>query len=434
MKEPPPPTESVDKPHSFEQLGVCTWLVDAVNAMRITAPTPIQVSCIPPILEGRNCIGGAKTGSGKTIAFALPILQKWSQDPYGVFALILTPTRELALQIDEQIAALGAPMNLKHTLVVGGYNMLPQALDLSRKPHIVIATPGRLADHIQSSGSETWGGLQRAKFLVLDEADRLLQESFSQDLDVCMSVLPEPTQRQTLLFTATITDAVTHVKKRAEEQGSAHRPFFHHIDEGALAVPITLQQYYLFIPAQVKEAYLVTLLLAESNAEKSALVFVNRTHTAEVLGRVLRSLEVRSTSLHSRMSQRDRADSLGRFRAEAARVLVSTDVSSRGLDIPAVEMIVNFDLPNDPNDYIHRVGRTARAGRKGQSVSFVSQRDVLLVESIEKRVGKRMDEYKEIPESKVIKGALQEVSTAKREAVMAMDKEQVKRKRKLRAG
>ncbi|GAO48345.1 DEAD-domain-containing protein [Saitoella complicata NRRL Y-17804] len=403
---------------TFKSLGLDKWLVDALASMSIRKPTAIQAACIKPILEGNDCIGGARTGSGKTAAFALPILQKWSRDPWGVYALVLTPTRELALQIAEQFAALGAPVDLKHAVVVGGMDMMQQCLALSRRPHVVIATPGRLADIIRSNGDETIGGLKRCKFLVLDEADRLLNPSFADELEDCMSVLPDGSNRQTLLFTATMTDAIRQLTEQPPKPGRS-KPFLHEV-ESSLAVPSTLQQTYILLPSYVREAYLHTLLSLEVNEKKSAIIFVNRTRTAELIRRTLRALGIRVTALHSDMPQRERVDSLGRFRAQAARVLVATDVASRGLDIPTVEMVVNYDLPRDPDDYVHRVGRTARAGRSGESVTFVSERDVLLVEAIEERVNAKMTKYDGVSDNMVVKN-LTTVAEAKREAVVQMD-------------
>lgn len=416
---------------AFTRLGVSKWLEEALNNMAITTPSAIQNACIPPILDGRDCIGGAKTGSGKTIAFAAPMLTKWSEDPYGVFGLILTPTRELALQIAEQFAALGATMNLKTCVVVGGVDMIKQTLELQTKPHFVIATPGRLADHINSSGEEAISGLRRVKHLVFDEADRLLSATFAPDLEVIMDILPDPEKRQTLLFTATVTDAVRALKDKPVKPGKS--PVFIHevTNPDDVAIPSTLTQSYLLMPSYVKEAYLYSLLTHEENKDKSAIVFVNRTYTAELLRRMLQKLEVRATSLHSEMPQSERMNALGRFRAEAARVLIATDVASRGLDIPVVQMVINFDIPADADDYVHRVGRTARAGRKGESVSLVAERDVVRIENIEARVKQKMNLYDKVTDSKIVKEALTPVSVAKREAVMDMDKDNFGEKRKL---
>lgn len=310
-------------------------------------------------------------------------------------------------------------MNLKQAVIVGGMDMVTQCIELQKRPHIVIGTPGRLADHIRSSGEEAIAGLRRIKFLVLDEADRLLTPGFAIDLETCMSVATKVKDRQTLLFTATITPAVLQLK-----DSSKHKVFLHEVQsDSKLSTPDSLSQSYILLPSHVRESYLVSLLSSPANEKKSAIVFVNRTTTADVLRRILRTMDIRVTALHSSISQRERIDSLNRFRAEAARILVATDVASRGLDIPQVQMVVNFDVPADADDYIHRVGRTARAGRAGESISFVTEHDVARIQAIEKRVGKQMDKYDKVKESEVIKNWLQPVSTARREAIMDIERE-----------
>jgi ATP-dependent RNA helicase DDX49/DBP8 len=207
---------------TFADLNVSPWLVSSLANMAIKNPTRIQSAAIPEILSGRDCIGGSRTGSGKTVAFAVPILQQWSKDPFGIFGLVLTPTRELALQIFEQFKAIGAVQNLKVCLVTGGSDMRAQAIELAKRPHVVIATPGRLADHINSSGEESIAGLRRVKFVVLDEADRLLaagKGSMLPDLGVCMEVLPESSKRQTCLFTATVTAEVRALQDKPRGKG-----------------------------------------------------------------------------------------------------------------------------------------------------------------------------------------------------------------------
>ena len=207
---------------TFADLNVSPWLVSSLANMAIKNPTRIQSAAIPEILAGRDCIGGSRTGSGKTVAFAVPILQQWAKDPFGIFGLVLTPTRELALQIFEQFKAIGAIQNLKVCLVTGGADMRAQAIELAKRPHVVIATPGRLADHINSSGEESIVGLRRVKFVVLDEADRLLaagKGSMLPDLGVCMEVLPESGKRQTCLFTATVTAEVRALQDRPRPKG-----------------------------------------------------------------------------------------------------------------------------------------------------------------------------------------------------------------------
>jgi ATP-dependent RNA helicase DDX49/DBP8 len=421
----------------FQALGVDPWLLNSLSAMQITRPTPIQTQTIPSILAGSDCIGGSRTGSGKTIAFSVPILQKWAEDGYGIFALILTPTRELALQIFEQIKALSASSSLKATLVIGGADMRAQAIALATRPHIVIATPGRLADHIEVSGEDTIGGLRRVRFVVLDEADRLLTPgpgSMLPDVDKCLNILPSPNSRQTLLFTATVTPEVRLLKEQPRPTG---RPALKivEIETEAIAVPPSLKQTYILVPTTQRETYLHVLLSTPMNTARSAIIFCNRKETATYLEYLLRLLEHRVTSLHSNLQQRERINNLARFRARVAGILVATDVAARGLDIPTVDLVVNYDLPRDPDDYIHRVGRTARAGRPGLSVTLIGQRDVLLVQAIEERVGSKMEEYEEKDvsiTSRVAKESnLKLVGDAKREALVRIEENRdVKGKRK----
>ena len=307
--------------------------------------------------------------------------------------------------------------------------MRQQAINLSQRPHIVIATPGRLADHIETSGEETICGLRRARFVVLDEADRLLASaskhgSMLPDVDTCLSVLPPPTKRQTCLFTATVTPEVRALKEMPRTPGKPPL-YICEVDTETLAVPETLHQMYITVPEQHREVYLHTLLSTPANASKPTIVFCNRASTAAHLERTLRLLDHRTTSLHSALSQRERTDNLARFRARAARILVATDVAARGLDVPAVALVVNFDVPRDPDDYVHRVGRTARAGRRGESVTMVMMTDLDLLGAIEDRVGgKKMQAYEEEGvslEGRVIRDGLKIVGEKKREAMVQIE-------------
>ena len=412
---------------SFEALRVAPWLLQSMSAIAINHPTPIQRACIPEILKGRDCIGGSRTGTGKTIAFAVPILQKWAEDPFGIYAVVLTPTRELALQIHEQFQALGAPQSLKTALITGGTEMRPQAVALSQRPHVVIATPGRLADHVRTSGGDTIVGLSRARVVVLDEADRLLASgpgSMLPDVDTCLSVLPPAAKRHTLLFTATVTAEVRALKSLPRPEG---RPevFVAEIDAAddspQSLIPSKLKQTYLQVPMTHKDAFLHVLLSVDTiSALSSVIVFCNRTKTADLLHRILLSLDHSVTSLHSRMPQAQRNKNLFEFRSSKARLLVATDVAARGLDIPDVALVINYDVPRNPDDYIHRIGRTARAGRSGTSITFVGQRDVELILAIEKHVGSQMVEWKQEGvniETRVLKGrTLKDVGEARMEA------------------
>lgn len=305
--------------------------------------------------------------------------------------------------------------------------MRSQAIALAQRPHIVIATPGRLADHIRTSGEDTVCGLRRVRFVVLDEADRLLAAngpgSMLPDVEECLGALPLPAERQTLLFTATITPEVMALKNMPRQPGR-EPVFVCEVDTDALAIPPTLKQMHLQIPVTHREHYLHMFLLTPANADKSAIIFCNRTSTADFLHHLLRLLDHRVTALHSKLPQRQRIDNLGRFRASAARILVATDVAARGLDIPEVKLVINYDIPRDPDDYIHRVGRTARAGRKGDAVTFVGQRDVELVLAIEQRVGRQMEVWEEEGvnlETRVVRDALKLVGEKKREALLEVE-------------
>ncbi|KAH9827445.1 ATP-dependent RNA helicase DBP8 [Teratosphaeria destructans] len=425
---PPSIQASIDSNDNstFATLGVDPWLISSLSHMAIKWPTRIQKGCIPQIIAGRDCIGGSRTGSGKTAAFAVPILQQWARDPSGIFAVVLTPTRELALQLYEQIVAIGARQGIKAVLVTGGADMRTQALELAKRPHVVIATPGRLADHIKTSGTDTIRGLKKVKFVVLDEADRLLatgKGSMLPDVETCLSALPPSSNRQTCLFTATVTPEVRALKDSPRTPGKPP-VFVCEVDTEDLAIPTTLKQTYQLVNVVHKEKYLHVLLLTPANAKKSIIIFCNRTSTATLVEYMLRKLDHRVTSLHSGLRHEERVSNLARFRARAARILVATDIAGRGLDIPDVGLVINYDLPRNPDDYIHRVGRTARAGKTGTSISLVGQRDVELVHAIEARVGREMEEYSEEGvnvETRVVRDALNVVGEKKREAMLAIE-------------
>ncbi|KAJ3018648.1 hypothetical protein HKX48_002754 [Thoreauomyces humboldtii] len=396
---------TVPAKRTFRDLGLDSWLEDALRSLSIKEPSEIQQACIPEVLAGKDVIGSANTGSGKTAAFALPILQKLAEDPFGVFALVITPTRELAFQIAEQFRVLGAGVNLKQTVVVGGLDMMTQALELSRRPHVIVATPGRLVDHINSSTDAV--NLKRLKFLVLDEADRLLDDTFADDLAVILDRLPK--KRQTLLFSATLTEEI-----KSLNFSSTSKPFTYQCNARFDTVE-KLEQSYVFISSTVRDAYLTQLI--QSNFEdKTIIIFTQTCRTAERLRIMLRELNLRSTALHAQMSQADRLGSLAKFKGGIVPILIATDVGSRGLDIPAVQVVINYELPADATDYIHRVGRTARAGRGGLSLSLVTQHDINVLLNIENKMGKKMTELP-VAENDVLE-ILNEVALAQRVANM----------------
>ncbi|KAJ7507739.1 ATP-dependent rRNA helicase RRP3 [Mycena galericulata] len=439
---------------TFSGMGISTSLQAALTSMSIRTPTEVQAACIPPLLQGRDCIGNAKTGSGKTIAFALPILQKLSVDPYGIFALILTPTRELAFQISEQFAVLGGSLNVRTAVVVGGMDMMSQALELGNRPHINL---------LRSSGGE-WD-LSRVKFLVLDEADRLLSPTFAPDLSYLFGTLPK--DRQTCLFTATLTPSIEALAATPPRPGK-DKPFVHRMLQSVETVE-TLKQHYILVPSHVREMYLFHLLCnppestvhlrrappepAKSSRKPKSkkqkkptdddeepeqppptIIFCARPRTAAFLTNLLKTLSIRSTALHSRLTQRERLSSLSLFRSFVVPVLISTDVGARGLDIEDVAIVINWDLPNEPEEYTHRVGRTARAGRGGVAISFVTERDEERILKIEERINTRLEEMT-LPEARVLE-KLNAVATAKRLANMELhdskfgEREEIQRKKR----
>lgn len=405
---------------SFKQIGVPQWLCETLSGVSITTPTRIQSTTIPEILGGKDCIGGAATGSGKTLCFAAPILTKWAQDPMGIYAIILTPTRELALQIGDQFAAMGSNINLKSAVIIGGEPLIDQANKIKENPDVIIATPGRLA-HLIDEHPYDVKGLKRVKFLVLDEADRLLTDSFTDHLSTCINSLPSPERRQTLLFTATVTDAVRSLQDK-KPKGEVVLHELDKIDNVVIPERLTLQ--YILTPVAIKESLIVSLLTNDQFKDSTVMIFVNRSQTCEYIKRVLMNCRIRVTSLHSEMPQAERTNSLHRFRAGAARVLVSTDLGGRGLDIPSVELVINYDLPRDPDDFVHRVGRTGRAGRKGISISVLTPNDLDRVLAIEERVNRKMEEYEDdsLNDDKVQLN-MKMVTNAKVDARMSMDKE-----------
>ncbi|KAL7302883.1 hypothetical protein TKK_0004113 [Trichogramma kaykai] len=397
---------------TFKDLKISPWLIEQLKSVGIKEPTPIQENCIPAIMAGKDVIGAAKTGSGKTLAFALPIVQKLSEDPYGIFALILTPTRELAFQISDQFAVIGKSINLKKCTVVGGLDMMYQGQELSRRPHIVVATPGRLADHLQSCDTFS---LQRIKFLVLDEADRLLGGNYDAQMSIIFKAIPK--ERQSLLFSATITDALDKVK-----QVSSKEVFmWESTDDSGLATVKELDQRYVLCPYNVRDAYLVEVIrtFRYDNATGSIMIFTDTCKNCQLISMTMNEVGFENVALHAMIKQKDRLTSLQKFKSKQVKILIATDVAARGLDIPIVSLVINHNIPNIPKEYIHRVGRTARAGRNGMAISLVTPQDIKLLHAIEELVGTKLTNY--VVSDKEIVQIFTEISATKREAEAQLD-------------
>ncbi|XP_015516157.2 probable ATP-dependent RNA helicase DDX47 [Neodiprion lecontei] len=365
---------------TWKDLGIVDSLCQACEELKWKTPSKIQKEAIPLTLQGKDVIGLAETGSGKTGAFALPILQALLENPQRYFALILTPTRELAFQISEQFEALGASIGVKCAVIVGGMDMMSQALTLAKKPHILIATPGRLVDHLENTKGFN---LRSLKYLVMDEADRILNMDFEVEVDKILRVIPR--ERRTLLFSATMTKKVQKLQR-----ASLQNPIKVEVSTKYQTVE-KLQQSYIFIPAKFKDVYLVHIL--NELAGNSFMIFCATCNNTLRTALLLRNLGFMAVPLHGQMSQNKRLAALTKFKAKNRSVLISTDVASRGLDIPHVDIVINFDIPTHSKDYIHRVGRTARAGRSGRAITFVTQYDVELYQRIEQLISKKLPLY-----------------------------------------
>lgn len=383
------PKTKPDEPTTFQALGIDERLCEVCKSLEWTEPTKIQREAIPIALQGRDIIGLAETGSGKTAAFILPILQSLLENPRRLFALVLTPTRELAIQIHEQVAALGSGFQIKSAVLVGGMDMMTQTVALAKKPHIIIATPGRIVDHLEKTKGFNLSAL---KYLVLDEADRILNMDFEKEVDKILEQIPR--ERRTYLFSATMTKKVAKLQR-----ASLKDPVRIEVSTKFQTVE-QLKQYYLFIPAKYKDVHLVHILNELSGS--SFIVFCNTCPGTQKMALMLRNLGFSAIPLNGKMTQVKRLAALNKFKTKSSCVLIATDVASRGLDIPHVDVVINYDLPQHSKDYIHRVGRTARAGRYGKAVTFVTQYDVEMYQKIEHLIGKKLPAYDVVEQEAMI--------------------------------
>jgi ATP-dependent RNA helicase DeaD len=361
--EPPDPV-------SFDQLNLSAAMRGSVAEMGFEMATPIQAGAIPPALAGRDVVGQAQTGSGKTAAFAIPILERLDPSDGPVQALILCPTRELAVQVHAEITRLAARHDVLAVAIYGGDSMARQMQELRRGAHIVVATPGRLSDHLQRRSLT----LANVRFAVLDEADRMLDMGFAPDVERILRQCPA--KRQTMLFSATMPDWVRRLAAR----------YMH----DAVDIDINTRPE---IPAGVTQLYLQTTWANKTDALARildqadvtvALIFVETKRTADVLEAQLQRRGYRVGLLHGDLTQRDRDHAMQQFRASHTRYLIATNIAARGLDVDDISHVINYDVPLTPDEYVHRVGRTARAGRSGVAITLITPSEILKLRDVER--------------------------------------------------
>ena len=367
---------------TFTDLGLAEPLLKALAASNYTTPTPIQAQSIPALLNGRDMLGLAQTGTGKTAAFALPLLQqlaavKSNPQPKSVRALILAPTRELAVQIGDSIKTYGRNLRLRHAVILGGVSQGPQVRAVSRGVDILIATPGRLMDLLNQRHLR----LDSVTHLVLDEADRMLDMGFIRDVRKIVAALPK--QRQSLLFSATMPDEVS---KLAHEM--LHNPLRVEVTPKKIAVERIAQSVY-HVNMPEKRPLLEKLL--DDPALSRVIVFTRTKHRANRVAEQLDKAGIPSDAIHGNKSQNARQKALDAFRKGKARVLVATDIAARGIDVSGVTHVINYELPNEPESYVHRIGRTARAGAEGAAISFCDISERAYLRDIERLTKQKMD-------------------------------------------
>ncbi|MDD4901754.1 MAG: DEAD/DEAH box helicase [Patescibacteria group bacterium] len=376
-------SEEKNETLSFNGLGIAEKLLETINKLGLSEPTPIQFKSIPVAVEGKDIIGVAQTGTGKTLAFAIPMIQRLAL--YKGKGLVLLPTRELALQVDESMRAFGASIGLRTAVIIGGESINRQREMVRRNPHVLIATPGRMNDFIQRG----WINLSDVKVLVLDEADMMLDMGFAPQIETIIKKIPKA--RQTMLFSATMPKEIIKLAANhmAEPISVEVAP------SGQTAAGINQEIYIIHKDARLSQ---LEKLLQESAG--SVLIFCRTKRGVKKLTEQVEMMGHRAAEIHSNRSLEQRRKALAGFKSRKYRVLVATDIAARGIDVKDIELVVNFDLPEDPGDYVHRIGRTGRAGKTGKAISFAMPDQIRDVRAIERLIKKtipltKLAEYNE---------------------------------------
>jgi ATP-dependent RNA helicase RhlE len=352
---------------NFSGLGIAPGLLDIITKLKFTTPTPIQQKAIPLAIEGKDIIGIAQTGTGKTLAFGLPMVQRLAQS--NDHGLIVVPTRELAMQVSDSMNKVAPAFRLKTVLLIGGDSMGKQIGILKQNPRIIIATPGRLIDHMDRRTIK----LDAVKILVLDEADRMLDMGFMPQINTILRALSK--DRQTMLFSATMPADIVRIASQHMKL-----PVRTEIAPQGTATSLVSQEIFV-IRGDLKTTILQEILKQYTG---SVLLFTRTKRGAAKVTRNLRNLNVSAAEIHSDRSMGQRKDALQGFKSGKYRVLVATDIAARGIDVTGIELVINYDLPDDPSNYVHRIGRTGRAGRPGHAISLATPDQASEVKSIER--------------------------------------------------
>ena len=373
--------EAGDSPVLFDDLKLCQPIHDALHTVGYTTPTPIQAQAIPYVLEGRDLLGIAQTGTGKTAAFSLPIIDRLTREPRRSRpghprALILTPTRELAAQILENLEEYGCNTELRYAVIFGGVSERPQIAKMQAGVDILVATPGRLMDLMGQRHIK----LDRLEVFVLDEADRMLDMGFIHDMRKVIAVLPK--ERQTLFFSATMPQAISQLASSLLMD-----PARVEITPPATTVE-RIDQSLMYVEKTAKNDLLVHLL--ETSASGKTHVFGRTKHGCDKIVRALSRAGIKSAAIHGNKSQNARVRALRDFRDDSLMVLVATDIAARGIDVDGIQTVINYDLPNEPESYVHRIGRTARAGRDGQAIALCDASEQKFLRDIQRVIGMKI--------------------------------------------
>jgi len=356
---------------SFKALGITPKLLEVLSLLRFTSPTPIQHQCIPAALDGKDIVGIAQTGTGKTLAFGIPMIQLLGQNKGQ--GLILLPTRELALQVNEVLHKLGQKFGLRTAVLIGGASSSQQIQAIRRHPHILVSTPGRLIDHLKQKNFS----LEKVKMIVLDEADRMFDIGFIPQIKQILSFAPK--ERQTLMFSATMPKAIAEVAARFMKM-----PWRIEVAPAGTTVAKT-EQEIIIVPKEARLQLLDKLLVDNPG---TVLIFSRTKRGTKKIAGLVRDMGHSAVEIHSNRSLPQRQAALAGFKTGKYRVLVATEIAARGIDVDGISLVINYDLPDNPGDYVHRIGRTGRAGSAGKAVSFVGPEERMAVRQIEKLIKK----------------------------------------------